>query len=193
MKFNRISMLAGGLVLLVAIAAIAFYAGLRAGRHETQAAREPQQVPIMNNQARWSTQATYDNWQMRCRDGATTADKKSCVGLLEVINTQKHQLILGWLMGLNGKGGLTTTLQTPTGVLVGRGLDMTLGTSGPRHFTYSTCGQNGCEASMEMDDVFISDLIGADKAQITIYTTDGKAVNIGIPVKGADKVVETFQ
>jgi invasion protein IalB len=190
-KFNRISVLIGTVVLLALGGAAAYYVGMNKGSQTSGQTREPQQVPVMGKQAKWTTQATYGNWEMRCHAGA--AGKKTCIGLLEVVDAKKHQMILGWLVGLNAKGGLSTTLQTPTGVLIGRGVDMQLGTSAVRHLGYNICGARGCEASVAMDNAFVSDLEGAGKATITLYTGNGKAVNIGIPVKGADQMIKSFQ
>ncbi len=194
MKFNSIYAWLGGFAVLVAVAVIAFYAGERHARHSADEANAagPHEVMPGAAQQQWATAATYGNWQLRCRAGAA-ADKKSCVGVLEVIDTKKHQLILGWLMGLNGKGGITSTFQTPTGVLVARGVDLQLGKSAVRHLDYSACGASGCEASLVMDDSAIADAEAADQAKITLYAADGKAVNLGIPIKGVDKVVESFK
>lgn len=191
MKLSPISMLAIGIVLLALVGGGAYYFGINKGRQATEEAGEPRQIPVMGQQANWTTAATFGNWQLRCRDN--TEGKKVCIGVLEVVNTKNRQLILGWLVGLNAKGGLSTTLQTPTGVLVGRGVDMQLGSSAVRHIGYSACGARGCEASSTMDDTFVNDLVGADKATITLYTDAGKALNIGIPVKGADQIVKSFQ
>lgn len=194
MKLNSIYTLLGGLAVLVAVAVIAFYAGVRHGRHSAEDANAagPHEVMPGAAQQQWATAATYGNWQMRCHAGAV-GDKKSCVGVLEVIDAKKHQLILGWLMGLNGKGGITSTFQTPTGVLVARGVDLQLGNSAVRHLDYSACGANGCEASLVMDDSMIADAEAADQAKITLYAANGKAVNLGIPVKGVNQVVDTFK
>ena len=194
MKLDSTYTLLGGLVLLAAVATIAYYTGFHQGsRNAADANAGPHEVMPGAIRQQWATVATYGNWQMRCHAGAAASDKKSCVGLLEVIDTKKHQLILGWLMGLNGTGGITSTFQTPTGVLVARGVDLQLGNSAVRHLDYGACGASGCEASLPMDGRFIGDAEAADQAKITLYAANGKAVNLGIPIKGVDKVVETFK
>ncbi len=84
----------------------------------------------------------------------------------------------------DGKGGLIGIWQTPTGVMVNRGIVLDAGTPKPIAIPFEFCGQGACEATGNLAPDFLDSLAKAQKASATIYGRGDKGLNFPLSVKG---------
>jgi invasion protein IalB len=145
----------------------------------------------------WTTVATYGSWQVRCQNSKDGKDgkagAKSCAAVLELIDNKTKRTVMAWIVGPDGKGALQTVFQVPTGVMVSSGLDLKLGAAAARHIAYLICLPQQCTAAAPMDNAFVKDALAAQKADVVLYSWDGKNLDFGIPVTGLDKAVAALR
>jgi invasion protein IalB len=140
---------------------------------------------------------TYDAWTVSCRDTPDGKTKKVCSAMLAMVAQQQNQRInLGaWVIARNNEGALVAVVQTPQidiGVLIGKGVELTLGNGKPRQIGYVNCNPQHCEALMPMDDAAIRESIAANNGAATVkfWKTDGAEFAINIQsIKGIDKAI----
>ena len=89
-----------------------------------------------------------------------------------------------WRIVQDGKGGFVGVWQTPTGVLVNRGILLDAGTPQPIAIPFEYCGQGGCEATGNLASDFLESLGKAQKASATIFGRNGKGLTFQLSVKG---------
>lgn len=142
-----------------------------------------------NGPVQWDTVGTFGSWQVRCQKN----NNKICTAVLEVIDNDKKQVLMAWLIGPDQRGGLQTALQTPSGVLVGNGIDIKLANAPARHLNYLSCLPQQCTAVSPMDEAFIKEALAAPKADVTVYAANGKSLAFGIPVTGIDKALAAIR
>ena len=194
-----LALVAGVAVLFVAAAGGAYYVGTlrsspQAQPAQPQAADQPQQAP--NQPAapviQWQTVATYGSWEARCATppGRTT---QLCTAVLQVVNNQNKNVLMSWIIGPDEKGGLQTIFQTPTGVMIGNGVDVKMGTAAARKFSFQSCGPQQCTASGPMNDAFVKEVTASERANITLTAANGQELNFGIPVSGFDKALAVIK
>jgi invasion protein IalB len=127
-------------------------------------------------------QKTYGDWVYSCLAFANGKTACSISQTLSDVKTKKPVFL--WRIGQDGKGGLIGIWQSPTGVLVGRGIVLDAGTPKPIAIPFEFCGQGGCEATGNLAPDFLASLSNAQKASATIFQRDGKGVTFPLSVKG---------
>lgn len=142
-------------------------------------------------QPNWTTVGTYGSWQVRCQ--TPSQNPKVCTAVLEVINQQSKGVLMAWIIGLDAKGALQTVFQTPTGVMVASGIDVKFGTQTPRHINYLSCLPQQCTATSPMDEAFVKEATGTQKADVVLYASNGKSLDFGIPMTGLDKALAALK
>ncbi len=155
----------------------------------------PVTAPAPSSALSWYTDSVFGNWKVRCRSGATQANKKAlCVGVIDVLDKAHQRVVLLWIIGRNGKGGLTMNLQTPTGVIVASGVGLKLDDEPqPRALPYQSCDQQSCSVVFAMDQKLVAALRQAKRTDITLHTTVGKDVSFHIPMSGTDKLLSKLE
>ena len=116
------------------------------------------------------------------------ASKKVCSGTLRVVQDKTRQVLLAWIIGRDNQGALRTVIQTPTGVQIPKGLELTLGKAATRTVPFTACEPQRCEASVVFDDGMVKDAIAASEVKATITAIDGRAINFNLSIKGIDQV-----
>ncbi len=181
------------LVLLCAGAGAAAYFGLFSFSEPSDAATPntaaPKQAPAAPAQSAAqppaptvSDQKNYGDWLYSC---LTFADgKKQCSIVQTLSDSKTKQAVFQWRIAQNGNGGLVGIWQTPTGVLVNRGIVLDAGTPKPIAIPYEFCGQGGCEATGNLAADFLGSIGKAQKASATIFGRGDKPVTFPISVKG---------
>lgn len=127
-------------------------------------------------------QKTYGDWVYSCL--AFANGKTVCSISQTLSNAETKKPVFLWRIGQDGKGGLIGIWQSPTGVLVGRGIVLDAGTPKPIAIPFEFCGQGGCEATGNLAADFLASLSKAQKASATIFQRDGKGVTFPLSVKG---------
>jgi invasion protein IalB len=188
-----------GAVFLIAAAGGAYYVGTLSASSQAQQAQAPARPAQQQAPARpaapavqWRTVGTFGSWEARCATppGRTT---QLCTAVLQVINNQNKNVLMSWIVGPDDKGALQAVFQTPTGVMIGNGVDVKLGNAAVRKISFQTCTPQQCTATGPMNDAFVKEITGAERANITLTAANGQALNFGIPVAGFDKALAAIK
>lgn len=149
---------------------------------------KPGAAPSPPPQRRTET-INYDNWVVTCTETMEKGAKKNCSGVLRVADNKSGQTLFAWIIGRDNEGALRTVMNTPTGVLVQKGVELKFGSSQPGVVPYVACTPQQCEASMVMVEAMLKEARASDKATATIHAVDGRAINFEMSIKGIDKVL----
>ena len=131
----------------------------------------------------------YGSWIVTCTDTVERSSKKVCSGVLQVIEQKQRRVLLAWVIGRDPKGVLRTVMQTPTGVEIGKGVELKLGKSPVRTLAYTVCEPQRCQASIVMDDAMVKDALASSDAVVSIVADNGRGINFNIKIEGIDKVL----
>jgi len=130
----------------------------------------------------------YDRWTVTCRSMENEKARRACSAALRIVNNQQ-QLVILWEIGRGADGRIRASLQTPTGVMVQKGVDLKVGEARVGKFDYAACVPQNCEAGGAMDGTQIKKMAAASEMTITIHARDGRDVNFKFPMKGLDKAM----
>ena len=144
---------------------------------------------------------TYDAWTVNCRDTPDGKSNKICSAMLSMVTEQQNQRITlgGWVIGRNNQNALVSVLQTPQtdmGVLIPKGVELTVGKGKPRQISYVNCNPRRCEALMPVDDATAREWMAASDASATVkfWKADGGEFAINIQsIKGLDKAISAVR
>ncbi len=128
-------------------------------------------------------QENYGDWLYSCvevPDNGGTA----CAISQRIARADTKQAVFLWRINQDGKGGFVSVWQTPTDILVGRGLTIDAGTPKPLVIPFELCTSRGCQAGANVDPSFLDALGKADKATAKLFLINGQSVTIKVSVKG---------
>ena len=69
------------------------------------------------------------------------------------------------------------------------GVEVKFGNGQPRRISFMWCGPKQCVAEGLIDDAFVKEASANANAIVTVYTSDGTASPIEVPIKGIDKAI----
>jgi invasion protein IalB len=126
------------------------------------------------------------DWIYDCEAGS----QRPCVIAFQTADKEDGSIVFSWLIGADADGNLQAVWQTPTGVLVNRGLVLEAGTEKPIALPYTACVAGYCEAVANLAPDFVQTLVKTAKAQATVYTASGQTLTFPISIDGlADGIV----
>ena len=128
----------------------------------------------------------FENWVVTCRE-FLAPKKRDCAALLQVNQANNNQTIFTWTFGLDATNHPIAVLQTPTGVMIGPGVELRLEKAQPRKVPYTACDNGRCTATMTVDSNLVRDMMAAANAEIVIQAVNGSKLQFNIPLKGFDK------
>jgi invasion protein IalB len=161
-------------------------------------AKEPQPAPQAPAGPVRTETITYDAWTVNCRETPDgKSNNKACSAMLSMVTEQQNQRITlgGWVIGRNNQNALVAVLQTPQtdlGVLIPKGVELTVGKGKPRQISYVNCNPRRCEALMPVDDATAREWMAGNDASATVkfWKADGGEFAINIQsIKGVDKAI----
>jgi invasion protein IalB len=136
----------------------------------------------------------FDNWQTTCQEFVNPA-RRACSANLQLIQTNQQtntaNVLINWMIQLN-EGQLNATIQTPTGVLIGPGLELKAGKA-QKKFPFNRCDPQRCEVVFAIDDAASRDIAGAETAELVLRSSQNAPVTFNIPLKGYDRAVQALR
>ncbi len=188
----RVAVLTFAAVLTAAHPVLA-QAPLRMGQNaQPQNKSAPQPAPAAQTPQPAPPQPTrteilnFDNWNVTCRDFAEGKRKHVCFAQLQIVQQSNNQVVFAWTIGFDDENHQLMTLQTPTGVLITPGVDLKL-TKGSRAVPYTACETGHCLATLPLDAALVRELTATTDVKATIHASDGRDVEVNVPLKGFDK------
>lgn len=126
------------------------------------------------------------DWLYDCEDG----DKSVCVVAFQIADKATGNITFSWLIGSDPTGKFQAVWQTPTSILVNRGIVLDAGTEKPITLPFTACVPGFCEAAANLAPDFIETLLKTNKASATVQAVSGKALTFNISVDGlADGII----
>lgn len=123
------------------------------------------------------------DWLFNCTTNPQTS-MKQCTIMQQLSDEKSKSVVFAWLIGDDGKGNLVSVWQTPTGILVNRGVAIDVGTEKPIAVPFTACITGHCEAVATLAPDFVETLIKAEKATATIFAVSGQGLTFKLSVKG---------
>jgi invasion protein IalB len=155
-------------------------------QQQQQHAPSPPPAPVRTEILR------FDSWAATCHEFAEGARKRTCNAQMQIQVQQQaglSQVALTWTLFINDNKQLVMVLQTPTGVMIAPGVELTLDKTPKRTVPFESCDTGSCIASQIIDNNLMRDLSAAGNVQVTVKAVNGNAVNFNFPVKGTDKAL----
>ena len=137
--------------------------------------------------ATWSVVETHDAWEVQCP--SDREDNHSCVASLRFTQQDTGQVVLSWMVIRAEDGSLALAIQSPSGVLLPPGIELTLGAAEVRHIAYASCLPARCTAAVPMDEAFIREMSAAAEARLKIVAANSRALEFSIPVTGFSEAI----
>jgi invasion protein IalB len=186
-----------GFAVIAATGSVFAQASLRVGQNQPKSAAQPapaapatapqaQQQQTPPPQPIRTEILNFDNWTVTCREFAEGKHKRICFALLQIVQQNNNQVVFSWTLGSDDDNHQLMTLQTPTGVAIGPGVDLKLA-KGNRVIPYTACETGHCVAALPVDANLVRDMTATTDAQAVIHASDGRDVTVNIPMKGFEK------
>ena len=83
-----------------------------------------------------------------------------------------------WQIGKGKNGGLVSTIQTPSGVLIKPGVQLKLGQRAAGYVAVYLMRPAACLAGLVMDDSLLKQATAAQKADVVLQAVDGRRTPI---------------
>lgn len=102
----------------------------------------------------------------------------------QLTNAQSGAGVFLWRIVQDGNGGFVGEWETPTGVVVGRGITLDAGTEKPIAIPFQACTQTGCIAVANLAPDFLNAIAQAQQASAVVFPIGGQGVRLNLSVKG---------
>ncbi len=132
------------------------------------------------------------DWIFNCGTNPQTS-RKQCTIAQQITDKRTQSVVFTWLIGDDGNGGFVAVWQTPTGVLVNRGVTVDVGVQRPIAVPFTACVTGRCEAVANLAPDFIDTLTSATKAAATVYTVNGEGLTFGLSVDGLAEAIDAVK
>ncbi len=132
------------------------------------------------------------DWIFNCGMNPQTS-KKQCTIAQQLTDEKSKSVVFAWLIGNDGSGNLVAVWQTPTGVLINRGVVIDVGTQQPIAVPYTSCITGHCEAIASLAPDFIATLVKATTATATVYTVGGQGLTFKLSVNGLAQAIDAVK
>lgn len=158
-----------------------------AASQEAAAAKEaaPPAVTVLRGQP-------IGDWIFNCGMNPRTS-RKQCTIAQQLTDKRTQSVVFAWLIGDDGDGNLVAVWQTPTGVLVNRGVVVDVGADKPISVPFTSCISGHCEAVANLALDFIDILTRATKATATVFTVSGERLTFSLSVNGLAQAIDAVK
>ena len=119
--------------------------------------------------------------------------RKQCTIAQQLTDKRTQSVVFAWLIGDDGQWNLVSVWQTPTGVLVNRGVVIDVGADKPIAIPYTSCISGHCEAIANLAPDFVDALMKATRATATVFTVAGEGLTFGLSVNGLAKAIDAVK
>lgn len=129
------------------------------------------------------SQEAIGDWIHVCME-LPNAQGQRC-GITQQLNhAETGRAMFQWRISQQPSGGFVGEWETPTGLVVGRGILFDVGTEKPVAIPFQACTQTGCMAVANLAPDFIEALMRTDKVSATVVPIGGQPVKLALSAKG---------
>jgi invasion protein IalB len=144
-----------------------------------------QQVQVLKGQP-------IGDWIFNCGTNPQTS-RKQCTIAQQLTDKRTQSVVFAWLIGDDGQGNLVAVWQTPTGVMVNRGVTIDVGTDKPISVPFTSCISGHCEAVANLAPDFVDTLSRAKRATATVFTVNGQGLTFSVSTDGLAKAIDAVK
>lgn len=152
---------------------------------EAQVASAPPAVTFLKGQP-------IGDWVVNCGTNPQTA-KRQCTIAQQLTDKRTQSVVFTWLIGDDGAGNLVGVWQTPTGVLLNRGVVVDIGNDKPIAVPFTSCAPGQCEAIANLAPDFVDTLTKATRATATVFTMEGDGLTFALSVNGLAQALDAVK
>jgi invasion protein IalB len=106
-------------------------------------------------------------------------------GITQQLNhAETGRAMFQWRITQESSGGFIGEWETPTGLVVGRGILFDAGTEKPVAIPFQACTQTGCMAVANLAPDFVEALMRTERVSATVVPIGGKPVKLALSAKG---------
>jgi invasion protein IalB len=132
------------------------------------------------------------DWTFNCGTNPQTS-RKQCTIAQQLTDKRTQSVVFSWLIGDDGQGNLVAVWQTPTGILVNRGVVVDVGIERPIAVPFTSCITGRCEAVANLAPDFVDTLAKATKATATVFTLGGEGLTFSLSVNGLAEAIDAVK
>ncbi len=121
------------------------------------------------------------------------SEAERCLILQQLSHPETRAPVFMWRIAQDGNGGFVSEWETPTGIVVGRGIVLEAGTEKPVTIPFQACTQAGCVAVANLAPDFIATLSATQSASATVFPIGGQGVKLNLSVNGLKEALAALQ
>ena len=131
-----------------------------------------------------------DNWTITCTWADQANAKRRCAADLKVLQVENgsQRVVFNWEIN-TPEGKISSFIASPTGVLIGPGVQMKLGDKEPKKLNYYACLPDHCETIVPIDEATSKALSAAQTVDFTVQGANGAAVKFSVTLKGFEEAL----
>lgn len=136
-----------------------------------------------------TVKAQHGDWQVVCRPPPPGAKNEIC-GVVQRVTAEDHNNIgLGVYYQRFSDGKRVLRVFAPLGVLLPRGLGLTIDDKSVGPVPFVRCSMFGCYAQIPLEDKLIDQLKSGKQAVFIIYQTEEAGIGIPVSLAGFGKAI----
>jgi invasion protein IalB len=131
---------------------------------------------------------SFGNWVVNCAYTDQAEAKPTCSAILRIQEKVNNvpRVVFTWIMG-EQKSKPISVLSMPTGVLIGPGAEVKIGSGAPKKYNYSLCAPDHCEAIIPMDASVVADMKRSETVEVSVVGISGQVVKFTVNMNGFDR------
>lgn len=137
-------------------------------------------------------QTVLDRWTLTCRTDAQGEGNKKCSATNRIVDQNTGNALFVWVIGRNNQGDMVAYFQTPTGVLIGQGLTLTLANLESQKIDFYSCDNRRCEAILPLTEALVEEIADLPHLTAKIVSTTGYDLVFKIENNGISDVLHAF-
>lgn len=146
---------------------------------------KPAQVKKEATQEGTSTRAIagkFGDWALVCEKAESKA--QACSLVQSLVERESKKLVFRLTLNYGPKGKLVMAVGAPIGILLPRGLEVSLDGQKIYRLPFQTCGRQACRALLVIADDAREELLKAKSGTIAVYSLSGQALRAQASLAG---------
>ena len=135
--------------------------------------------------------AHFGDWRYDCEQ-QTTGVTPRCFIVQAITRPESKNPLFVWRITRRNNGEYVSTVQTPTNVLMEKGLVITVDDDRNYPIPFEQCYPDGCLSEASLAPDFLDIMMGAHSLSVIVYTLNGKGVRIVFGTEGLARAMSVL-
>ncbi len=152
-------------------------------------------LPLGPAEAKPKDGQKYQDWLVRCQNGATGSAAPSCFIFQNVVETDKDRQVMMFLVAYpQGQARPRAVIILPLGIDLRGGVELSIDGGAPERYPFISCFQDGCQAHIDLDDAALAKFKGGFKGIIAFRALpDGRGLRLPVSFKGFTAALKSLR